>query len=135
MISFAHLQQAFNPLIGVKLDEALMDKWQNIQNIFASDKCALPIRPRNLMMVYNYCLAAQQCMQRNTPNTKYAPLDYAVAQKILPTINGTGERYKILVEELLKECNEQYMPLCAKHLKRIQRNGGADLGFYQFFAR
>lgn len=135
MISFAHLQQAFNPYISDKLEEALMDKWQNIQNIFASDKCALPIRPRNLMMVYNYCLAAQQCMQRNTPNTKYAPLDYAVAQKILPTINGTGERYKLLVEELLKECNEQYMPLCAKHLKRIQRNGGADLGFYQFFAR
>lgn len=135
IVSFATLQQAFNHLDHIKMDETIAEKWQTIQRIFASEQCALPIRPRNLMMVHNYCIAAQQCMQRNSPNTRYAPLDYAVAQKILPTINGTGERYKQLIEELLKECNEQYMPLCSKHLQRIQRNGGADLGFYQFFAR
>lgn len=135
MVSFATLQQAFNRLDHIKMDETIAEKWQTIQRIFASEQCALPIRPRNLMMVHNYCIAAQQCMQRNSPNTRYAPLDYAIAQKILPTINGTGERYKQLIDELLKECNEQYMPLCAKHLQRIQRNGGADLGFYQFFAR
>lgn len=135
MVSFDSLQQAFNRFGDTKLNNALKEKWQRIQDIFASEQCSLPIRPRNSLMVHRYCLAAQQCMQCNSDSTMYAPLDYAVAQKILPTINGSGERYKHLVEELLKECNEQTMPLCAYHLKRIKRNGGADLGFYQFFAR
>lgn len=74
-------------------------------------------------------------MKCNTPGTMFAPLDYAVAQKILPTINGTGERYAYLVKELLAECADQSMPICAKHLERIERNGSADLGFYQFFSR
>lgn len=135
MMPFASLINAFTPQAGTKLESSIEDKWQIIQDIFASEECALPIRPRNLMMVNNYCVVAQKCMERNNQSTKLAPLDYAVAQKILPTINGTGERYMHLVENLLQECNAESMPLCAKHLKRIQRNGGADLGFYQFFAR
>ena len=135
MVPFESLLQAFTPKEHDKLDEALADKWDAIQGIFAHEQCALPLRPRNIRMVYNYCLVAARCMTRATTSTKYAPLDYAVAQKILPTINGSGERYRYLITELQKECSEQTMPLCAQHLKRIERTGGADLGFYQFFAR
>ena len=135
MIPFSSLLQAFGPSHNDKIDDAIQNKWNAIQAIFADERCALPIRPRNLSMVQNYCAVANRCMSRSTPDTKYAPLDYAVAQKILPTINGTGDRYHFLVEELLKECTEQSMPLSARHLKRIARNGGADLGFYQFFSR
>ncbi len=135
MVSFGSLKRAFVPQGNERIDDALLNKWQVIQDIFASDACAMPIRPRNLKMVYNYCAIAASCMERNSPSTKFAPLDFAVAQKILPTINGSGERYMTLVDELLKECSKQSMPLCYRHLKRIQRNGGADLGFYQFFAR
>lgn len=135
MVPFASLLQAFSAQSGDKLDSSLADKWDAIQEIFAHEKCALPLRPRNVRMVYNYCVVAAKCMTRTTTATKFAPLDYAVAQKILPTINGSGERYRYLISELMKECSEQTMPLCAQHLKRIERTGGAELGFYQFFAR
>ena len=135
MVPFASLMQAFSAHEGDKLDASLEQKWEAIQAIFADESCAMPLRPRNIRMVYNYCVVAARCMSRNSPTTRFAPLDYAVAQKILPTINGSGERYRILIEKLIAECGEQNMPLCARHLKRIQRTGGAELGFYQFFAR
>lgn len=135
VVSFNALSRIFNPQKGDTLDEMIVQKWQAIQRIFASEKCSLPISPRNIKMVSSYCLAASRCMKCNTPGTKLAPLDYAVAQKILPTINGTGPRYENLIKELLAECTDQSMPICAKHLHRIERNGSADLGFYQFFSR
>lgn len=135
VVPFNALTRIFNPQKGDSLDEMIVQKWQAIQRIFASEKCSLPISPRNIKMVSSYCLAASRCMKCNTPGTKLAPLDYAVAQKILPTINGTGSRYENLIKELLAECTDQSMPICAKHLHRIERNGSADLGFYQFFSR
>ncbi|MCI6863639.1 AAA family ATPase [Anaerobiospirillum succiniciproducens] len=135
VVPFSALTRIFNPQEDDTLDDMLVSKWKTIQKIFASERCSLPISPRNIKMVNSYCLAASRCMKCNTPGTMFAPLDYAVAQKILPTINGTGERYAYLVKELLAECADQSMPICAKHLERIERNGSADLGFYQFFSR
>ena len=73
-------------------------------------------------------------MDRDTPTTRLAPLDYAFSQKILPTLNGNGENYKKLIDELLKECTPQNMPISAKHLERIRRAADNNMGFYQFFS-
>ena len=56
-------------------------------------------------------------MVRDTPETKLAPLDFAVAQKILPTINGSGENLEKLIEDLDKEFDNG-MPICAKIIRR-----------------
>lgn len=133
MIPFVSLKRAFGVGKDNKIDEIILEKWDRLQEIFRSDKCDLPIMPRNLKMVRNYCAAACKCMKRETPATLLAPLDYAFAQKILPTINGTGESYKNLIEALIAECAD--MPLSSRHLKRMQRLANNNMGFYQFFAR
>ena len=74
-------------------------------------------------------------MDLSSNKTKFAPLDYALAQKILPTINGSGDNYKFLIDALLEECKIETMPISAKHLKRMQRVADKNLGYYQFFAR
>lgn len=135
MISFASIKKAFMPNKTDHLSEIIASKWDTIQSIFRSDECDIPIAPRNLKMVRNYCAVACRVMQCDTPSTRLAPLDYAFSQKVLPTINGTGDRYKRLVDELLKECTDQNMPLSAKHLKRMQRVAEDNMGFYHFFAR
>ena len=135
MIPFASLKAAFCANENDSIDEVIQNKWNSIQAIFRSEKCSLPIMPRNLKMVKNYCAVACRCMDCDTPSTRLAPLDYAFSQKILPTINGAGENYQVLINELLKECTEQSMPLSAKHLKRMQRIADSNMGFYQFFAR
>lgn len=133
MISFEAMKKAFCIRDDDVIDEAVRNKWNAIQKIF-KDR-SLQIMPRNLKMVRNYCAVACRCMERDTPTTKFAPLDYAFSQKILPTINGNGGNYRMLIEDLLKECTVQNMPISAKHLERMKRIAENNMGFYQFFSR
>lgn len=133
MISFAAMKAAFCIGKNDVIDEAIQNKWNAVQKIFRDH--SLQIMPRNQKMVKNYCAVGCRCMERDTPATKYAPLDYAFSQKILPTINGNGENYRLLIEDLLKECTMQNMPISAKHLERMKRIAESNMGFYQFFSR
>ena len=133
MVSFEAMKAAFCIREDDMIDEAVQDKWNFIQKIFRDR--SLQIMPRNLKMVRNYCAVGCRCMERDTPATKFAPLDYALSQKILPTINGNGENYRMLIEDLLKECTSQNMPISAKHLERMKRVAENNMGFYQFFSR
>lgn len=132
MISFAAMKAAFCIGKNDVIDEAIQNKWNAVQKIFRDH--SLQIMPRNQKMVKNYCAVGCRCMERDTPATKYAPLDYAFSQKILPTINGNGENYRLLIEDLLKECTIQNMPISAKHLERMKRIAESNMGFYQFFS-
>ena len=132
MVPFGALKEAFSAGADDKIDEAIQNKWNAIQKIFRDR--ALQIMPRNLKMVRNYCAVGCRCMERDTPATKFAPLDYALSEKILPTINGNGDNYRMLIEELSKECTPQNMPITARHLERMKRSADNNMGFYQFFS-
>jgi hypothetical protein len=133
MVSFGAMKAAFCIREDDVIDEAMQNKWNAIQKIFRDR--SLQIMPRNLKMVKNYCAVGCRCMECDTPATKFAPLDYALSQKILPTINGNGENYRMLIEDLLKECTGQNMPISVKHLERMKRVAENNMGFYQFFSR
>lgn len=135
MVSYSSLTEAFSIHPDDKIPEAIQDKWNTIQAIFRSEKCGMSIAPRNLKMIRNYCAVACRIMECNKPSTRLAPLDYAFSQKILPGINGSGDDYKFLFDQLMKECTEQNMPLTAHHLARMQRSADHNMGYYQFFAR
>lgn len=61
--------------------------------------------------------------------------DYAVAQKILPMINGYGETYKIFLNNLLKTCDKNNMPVCNRIIQDIIKKGDLNMAYYQFFAK
>ena len=133
MVSFESLRRAFGADTASEVDEELLRKWDAIQTIFRDN--ALPIMPRNLRMVRSYCAAASRTMHRDSPGTKFAPLDYAVAQKILPMVSGSGKRYDQLMDNLQRECQNSNMPVTAKHLERMRDAADRNLGLYNFFAR
>jgi hypothetical protein len=81
-------------------------------------------------MVRSYYSVASRYMDRDN---WIAPLDYAVSQKILPIINGTGKHYQTLLTELRETCRN--MPLCEYHIARILKAAEENMGFYQFFAK
>lgn len=130
-ISFSALKEYFSIQEHDEIDEVIRNKWTNIQGIFKSNQ--LQIMPRNIKMVNNYCKVACRCMDRQSPEDRFAPLDYALAQKILPTINGTGNKYEKLVGDLLDECSS--LPETKRHLERMKSIAEENMGFYQFFAR
>jgi hypothetical protein len=132
IISFNDLNDAFNSFdTHSELEELMAVKWESIQKVFKN--YGKQIMPRSAKMVINYSISASKYMKKDSPDTRFAPLDYAVAQKILPTINGYGELYKKLVEELINECAG--MPLCLKYLNNIKRQAADNMGYYQFFIR
>ncbi len=62
-----------------------------------------------------------------------AACDFAVVQRVLPTLRGVGERYREVFDALRTLCHEQNWPRSAETVDRIRRRG-EDLGdFYDFF--
>jgi MoxR-like ATPase len=58
---------------------------------------------------------------KNT-SREYAALDYAVAQKLLPKINGQGEKYEEFLKNLMNLFKDKNMTKCVVILKRIIEN-------------
>ena len=60
-------------------------------------------------------------------------LDYAVAQKILPKIQGNGEQYRNWLKELLGFCENNYLTVCSRIIGDIIDRGDLQMKYYQFF--
>lgn len=131
VVSFNDFINAFGKSNEIEIDDNILTKWKNIRNIFKEND--MMIMPRNVRMVLEYCKVACKYMKRDTPETRFAPLDYAIAQKILPTINGNGENLYSLFSQLKEECGESNMPICSKIINRIQKKADDNMGYYQFF--
>ena len=88
------------------------------------------ISPRSQRMVRDFISAAAALMDTSTADTSYAPVDYAVAQKVLPLIAGPAEQVGHLVEDLMSIGG---LPVCEARLEHM-RKMGEESGFYQYFA-
>lgn len=132
LVSYAALHRVFGAVHGREMPPRdINDKWNAIQHIFRYYR--LPIAMRNQKMVYDYCKIACRYMDTKKSETKLAPLDYAVSQKILPIINGRGEQYRRLLLALQKECEP--LVLCHEHIERMISVAKENMEYYQFFAR
>ena len=88
------------------------------------------ISPRSQLMMKRYVATASRLMSLQPKDGKYAPLDYAFSQKVLPQIAGPAETVGDLVDDLLDECSE--LKITKKQLDRM-KEFGKDSGFYQYF--
>ncbi|MDR3334511.1 MAG: AAA family ATPase [Treponema sp.] len=132
IIPYSVLSSLFIPRDDSAINvDAISNKWTKIQGVFKNNN--IPIMPRNQKMVQSYCIIGCKYMDMQTMETQFAPLDYAIAQKILPIINGIGDQYKTLLTTLKTVCDG--MPLCLGHIERMLKAADENLGFYQFFAK
>ena len=133
MVEYSVFEQLGSPdMTTQKLKPGIVDKFNRIQAIFAG-KVGIEFSPRVIEMIRRYCLASTDLLDTST--NSYAALDYAIAQKILPMIDGYGQKYQTLVEELIKVCDYNSMPICNHILLEIQEKGENNMQYYQFFAR
>ncbi len=91
---------------------------------------AYPISPRSLIMMKKYIASASRLMSLKTRDSKYAPIDYAFSQKVLPQLTGPAELIESLVDDLIKRCSE--LKNTKSQLDRMKAFG-KDSGFYQYF--
>ena len=72
---------------------------------------------------------------KNGTDPSIIALDYAIAQRLLTKINGSGDIYRETLEELKGICSKANVNLtrCADILSRILAKGDSALHYYQFF--
>ena len=88
------------------------------------------ISPRVSKMVRKYCVVGRDLFDYS--ENRYVALDYAVSQKILPLINGSGKEYESFLDQLEEVCDKGSMPLCNTIINNIIKKG-QSMNYYQFF--
>lgn len=114
-----------------KIEEGIVDKFNKIRVCFKG--VGINFSPRVIGMIKRYCLAGKDLFDNH--ENSYVALDYAVAQKILPIINGYGERYQAFIQQLIAICDVNSMPKSYEILCKIQARGIENMHYYQFFSR
>lgn len=97
-------------------------------------KAGIRLSPRSRSQMMNYISAA---MDTFNPNGKKAvwedAVDFALLQKFLPHINGTGDGFAIHLNDMLEFCQAHCMNRTATRIEQIIENGREAMDCYRFF--
>lgn len=133
-VPMERLQELFGyPREGESFPEALAETWNKIQEAFKDKDVNMPLSPRNILAVENYCIAASR-FEGDQMSLERA-LDFAVLQKVLPTISGYGIRCEKLVNSLIDLANEYQLSETLEKLEDMRNAAAVNSLFYQFFVR
>ena len=92
----------------------------------------IPISPRVEIAIKQYCTVAKNWMKKEVSR----PLDYCVAQRLLPMINLQGDSAKKNLEELLNIFEKNDLKKSHEVLRKIIETGNEDSifeGNYNYF--
>ena len=122
-------------------DKGVITLSGEVQKIYESlkgilRKMDIVLSPRVDMAIKNYWVIATKYMQEdeNENDASIVALDYAVAQKVLPKIMGSGDEYQGLLKELNSFCTNNNLVWTADILTGIISRGDKQLKYYQFFS-
>jgi hypothetical protein len=97
-------------------------------------KSSLPISisHRKKQAIRDYVVRADTLLR--VEQNQHLAIDYAIAQFILPSISGTGDGYRIRLENMLNFLVEENLNISANRLSSIIEKGKQDLDSYSFFS-
>lgn len=127
-VSFKKLNEVFGARKQAMLDAELSSKYREVADLFS--KHHFPISNRSQLMIQRYACTAFDLMDRSSAQTAFAPIDYAVSQKLLPLISGVDEKIGGLLRDL---DNVGGLPVMKRRVERMLEVG-EDSGFFQYFA-
>ncbi|MGI6255525.1 MAG: hypothetical protein ACOYJZ_07800 [Acutalibacter sp.] len=94
------------------------------------------VSPRIDRAIKRYWAVASQRFvpDETTPDPEVLALDYAVAQRLLPKIQGSGEAFEKWLGELRNLCSSHGLDLSASLLQDMVERGNRQMKYYQFFS-
>ena len=106
-----------------------------IQEVYcAFDKVGIRFSPRARGQIKGYVGAASNVFKAKNAKPAYLEaIDFAVMQKGLPRVNGTGSNYRAKLKELLTVFDRLSLDRSAKLLGHIIEEGDEALNCYRFF--
>ena len=133
-ISWDELKHTFIPENNeYPLSNEIGKVYEQIHALFR--KINLTISPRVDIAIKKYWTIASKIFVEDETKTEpsIVALDYAVCQRLLPKIEGSGEQYEKWLEELRNICSQEGLNLAAKRIKDIIDYGNNQMKYYQFF--
>ena len=133
-VSWQSMKQAFVP--DPKRTQMTGTAMRIYERILGVLKTHTHLSPRTYFAISRYCATASALFSEDD-QYKTSPaivaLDYAITQKILPKINGSGESFLAWLESFHKICNDSDLFVSADMLKRIIEKGKNNMNYYHFF--
>ena len=115
---------------NIELSDELNVIFNDIKKRFKTLR--IPISPRVEIAIKQYCTVAKNWMKKEASR----PLDYCVAQRLLPMINLQGDSAKKNLEELLNIFEKNDLKKSHEVLRKIIETGNEDSifeGNYNYF--
>lgn len=130
LVSWDSLRTAFTS--DDEMDETPREIYSEICEQF--QKLRICVSPRVERAIRTYWAAAKKWFEpeRGVDKTIIA-LDYAVVQRLLPKINGSGAVYRKHLDDLHDICEKSNLTKCAKMLEDIIERGQDAMNYYQYF--
>lgn len=93
------------------------------------------VSPRIDAAIKRYWVVASKYFEKDDTETdqRFIALDYAIAQRILPKINGNGEEFEKWLKDFGSLCSNNGLNMSATMLKDIIERGNQQMKYYQFF--
>ncbi len=93
------------------------------------------ISARVIKAISKYWFAAQALFEESTEtDASIAALDFAIAQRVLPHVNGNGQPYKEKLEKIQEFCSQKNLQISSGILKDIIQKGIESMQYFQYFA-
>ena len=136
LIPWNTLSKVFNPTYDqeVELDTTISEPFEEIVNVL--EQYNEHISYRSKISISKYLNVAEKIFVDDTDNgisSKLVALDYAVLQKILPKLQGSGESYEFFLIELKKIFNKYDLRMSKEKVEEIINRGEINMGYYTFF--
>ncbi|MBR1858826.1 MAG: hypothetical protein IJ797_04955, partial [Selenomonadaceae bacterium] len=137
IISWQSLNETFNCNINeeIKISGVAGDVYDKVLKSLKDD-LHIHISPRTELAIKRYWSVAESIFEYDTQNNidaSISALDYAIAQKILPNINASGQQFGEMLNELKNICDRNNLILSSDILNEIINKGNNNMFYYQYF--
>lgn len=119
----------------VPLNGAAKDIYEELLNKCRAAKISVSARAD--AAIRRYWSTAQKLFENDSnygTDASIVALDYAVAQRILPHINGSGEKYRDRLKEIKDFCSDKNLRISSEVISDIIRTGEDSMFYFQFFS-
>lgn len=134
IVMFNDIEEYFsNQFTNNKISDQLYNSLDQLYKKFIDND--ISISPRIRKIINKYLKAGVNLFEDVSGVSKeFVALDYAVAQKLLPKINGQGEDYQEFLKSIIDIFRSNGMIKCKKILQKIINKGDNNMQYYQFFS-
>lgn len=116
--------------LNTKADALLRDVYRVFSQLSGYESS---VSPRTRIACARYVAAASRVFRKSGDRPTYVEaVDYAVAQRLLPRVHGSGPRYRERLDRLAEHLREADLRLSGRLLDRIIVRGDMEMDFYRF---